>query len=64
MLGVIRLTLTKNVAHNVADVYAVRHVQETVDKQQVHLMKKLFNLKMGEDASVAVHINEFNMIVS
>ena len=27
---------------------------------KVHLMKKLFNLKMAENASVAQHLNEFN----
>ena len=31
---------------------------------KVYLIKKLFNLKMGDGASVTAHINEFNMIVS
>ncbi|KZV33428.1 hypothetical protein F511_38579 [Dorcoceras hygrometricum] len=31
---------------------------------KVHLMKKLFNLKMEEGASMVAHINEFNTIVS
>ena len=30
----------------------------------VHLMKKLFNLKMVENASVAQHLNEFNTITN
>ena len=29
---------------------------------KVYLMKKLFNLKMTENASVAQHLNEFNLI--
>ena len=29
-----------------------------------HLMKKLFNLKMVENASIAQHLNEFNTITN
>ena len=29
---------------------------------KVYLMKKLFNLKMAENASVAQHLNEFKTI--
>ena len=31
---------------------------------KVHLMKKLFNLKMAKNASVAQHLNEFNTITN
>ena len=31
---------------------------------KVHLMKKLFNLKMAENALVAQHLNEFNTITN
>ncbi|RVX02928.1 hypothetical protein CK203_023290 [Vitis vinifera] len=31
---------------------------------KVHLMKKLFNLKMAENASVVQHLNEFNTITN
>jgi hypothetical protein len=31
---------------------------------KVHLMKKLFNLKMVEGADVAKHLNEFNTITN
>ena len=31
---------------------------------KVHLMKKLFNLKMAENASVTQHLNEFNTIIN
>ena len=31
---------------------------------KMHLMKKLFNLKMAENALVAQHLNEFNFITN
>ena len=31
---------------------------------KVHLMKKLFNLKVGEGGIVVEHMNEFNIIVN
>ena len=31
---------------------------------KVHLMKKLFNLKMAKNASAAQHLNEFNTITN
>lgn len=31
---------------------------------KVHLMRRLFNLKMSEGASVAEHLNEFNSIIN
>ena len=31
---------------------------------KVHLMKKLFNLKMTENASITQHLNEFNTITN
>ena len=31
---------------------------------KVHLMNKLFNLKMAQNASVAQHLNEFNTITN
>ena len=31
---------------------------------RVHLMKKLFNLKMAKNTSVAQHLNEFNTIAN
>ena len=72
MLGVIRLTLTKSIAHNVAEVENTIDMMDTLSdmyekpsaNNKVFLIKKLFNLKMGEDTLVAVHINEFNTIIS
>ena len=31
---------------------------------KVHLMKKLFNMKMTENASITQHLNEFNIITN
>ena len=31
---------------------------------KVHLMKKMFNLNMAENASVVQHLNEFNTIIN
>ena len=31
---------------------------------KVHLMKKLFNMKMVENASIAQHLNKFNTITN
>ena len=61
VLGVIRLTLSRFVAHNVvkekttADLMkALSSMYEKLSSNnKVHLMKKLFNLKMTENASVA-----------
>ena len=72
VLGVVRLTLSKNVAHNVAkekttaglmkvsfDMY-----EKPSANNKVFLMKKLFHLKMAESGSIATHLNEFNTIVN
>ena len=72
VLGVIRLTLSRSVAHNVVKekittdlMKALSDMYEKLSaNNKVHLMKKLFNLKMTENASVAQHLNEFNTITS
>ncbi|PON45251.1 hypothetical protein PanWU01x14_260810 [Parasponia andersonii] len=72
VLGVIRLTLTKNIAHNVAEAKTTAEMMSIMSdmhekpsaSNKVHLMKKLFYLKMGEGASVVTYINEFNTIIS
>ena len=72
MLGVIRLTLTKNVTHNVTEVETTIDMMNTLSdmyekpsvNNKVFLTKKLFNLKMGEGTLAAVYINEFSMIIS
>ena len=72
VLGVIRLTLFRSVAHNVVKEKTTADLMKALSSMyekpsannKVHLMKKLFNLKMVENASVAQHLNEFNTITN
>ena len=72
VLRVIGLTLSTSVAHNVvkentiADlIKALSDMYEKLSaNNKVHLMKKLFNLKIAENFSVAQHLNEFNTITN
>ena len=72
VLGIIRLTLSKSVAHNVVKEKTTTNLMKALSgmyekpsvKNKVHLIKKLFNLKMAENASVAQHLNEFNTITN
>ena len=66
VLGVIQLTLTRSVTHNVmkkkTTVDLMKALSSMYEKpsanNKVHLMKKLFNLKMVEGTPVAQHLNE------
>ena len=72
VLAVIKLTLSRSVTHNVikekttADL--MKALSGTYEKpsanNKVHLMKKLFNLKIAENASVAQHLNKFYTIIN
>ena len=61
VLGVIRLTLSRSVAHNVVKEKTIADLmkaffgmyENSSANNKVHLMKKPFNLKMVENASVA-----------
>ena len=72
VLGVIRLTPSRSVAHNVVKEKTTTNLIKALSgmyekrsaNNKVHLMKKLFNLKMVENASVAQHLNEFNTITN
>ncbi|RVW61459.1 Retrovirus-related Pol polyprotein from transposon TNT 1-94 [Vitis vinifera] len=72
VLGVIRLTLSRSVAHNVVKEKTTADLMKALSgmyekpsaNNKVHLMKKLFNLKMAENASVAQHLNECNTITN
>ena len=72
VLGVIRLTQSRSVAHNVVKENTTTDLMKALSgmykkssaNNKVHLMKKLFNLKMVENASVAQHLNEFNTITN
>ena len=72
ILGVIRFTLSKSVAHNVVKEKTTTNLMKALSSMyekpstnnKMHLMKKLFNLKMAENALVAQHLNEFNFITN
>ena len=61
VLGVIKLTLSWSVAHNVLKEKSTVDLmkalcgmyEKPLANNKVHLMKKLFNLKMAENASIA-----------
>ena len=70
VLGVIQLTLTRSVAHNVVKEKTTMDLMKALSSMyeklsannKVHLMKKLFNLKIVEGTLVAQYLNEFNTI--
>ena len=72
VLGVTRLILSRSVAHNVVKekttVDLMKALSDMYEKpsanNKVHLIKKLINLKMAENASIAQHLNEFNTITN
>ena len=61
VLGVIRLTLSRSVTHNVMKEKTTTDLMKALSgmyekpsaNNKVHLMKKLLNLKMAENASIA-----------
>ncbi|KAE8713932.1 Detected protein of unknown function [Hibiscus syriacus] len=71
-LGVIRLTLSRNVAFNIAKEKTTASLMTALSSMyekpsasnKVHLMRRLFNLRMTEGASVAQHLNELNTITT
>ena len=72
VLRVIRLTLSRSVAHNVVKEKSTTDLMKDLSSMyekpsannKVHLIKKLFNLKMAKNASIAQHLNEFNTITN
>ncbi|KAK4484813.1 hypothetical protein RD792_007410 [Penstemon davidsonii] len=71
-LGVIRLTLSRNVAFNIAKEKTTAGLMKALSNMyekpsasnKVHLMRRLFNLRMTEGASVAQHLNELSTITT
>ena len=65
VLRVIKLTLSRSVVHNVVKEKTTIDLMKALSgmyekpsaNNKVHLMKKLFNLKMAENTSVAQHLN-------
>ena len=72
VLGVIRLTLSRFVAHNVIKEKTTAGLMKALSSMyekssvnnKVHLMKKLFNLKMAGNSSIVQYLNEFNTITN
>ena len=72
VIRVIRLTLSRSVAHNVTKKKTTADLMKALSgmyekssvNNKMHLMKKLFNLKMVENASIKQHLNEFNTITN
>ncbi|XP_056682874.1 uncharacterized protein [Spinacia oleracea] len=71
-LGVIRLTLSRNVAFNIAKEKTTTGLMKSLSNMyekplasnKVHLMRRLFNLRMTEGASVAQPLNELNSVTT
>ena len=72
VLGVIRPCLSRNVAANVAKETTTKGLMKALSElyekpsanNKVHLMKKLFHLKMSDSTPIASHLNEFNSIIN
>lgn len=72
VLGVIQLTLSRLVAHNIikkknsVDPMAASFdmYEKPSTNNNVHFMKKLFKLKMVEDTYITQHLNFFNTITN
>jgi hypothetical protein len=71
-LGVIRLSLSRNVAFNIAKEKTIAGLLKALSSMyekpsasnKVHLMRRLFTLWMTEDISIAQHINELNIVTT
>ena len=71
-LGLIWLTLSRNVAFNIVKEKTTSGLLKPLSNMyekpsamnKVYLMRRLFNLQISENGSVSDHINEFHMIVS
>ena len=66
------MTLSRNVAFNIAKknttaglLVALSNMYEKPSaSNKVHLMKRLFNLRMIQGVSMAAYINEFSIIIT
>ncbi|KAL4564723.1 hypothetical protein LXL04_028792 [Taraxacum kok-saghyz] len=71
-LGVVRLSLAKNVAYNIASITSTHELLKALSDMyerpsaanKVFLIRQLVNVKMMEGRSATGHINEFNSILS
>ena len=71
-LEVIQLTLSRNVAFNIAKETTMVDLMEAISNMyeklsasnKVHLMRRLLNLRMLEGASATQHLNELNIVTA
>lgn len=71
-LGVVRLTLSQNVAFNITKTNIVVGLMEALSSMyeklstsnKIHLMRRLFNLRMKAGALKTHHLNELNTITT
>ncbi|CAH9144429.1 unnamed protein product [Cuscuta epithymum] len=71
-MSVVRLSLSRNIAlHTIKAKTTKEMLQILMDMYEkpsaankVHLMRRLFNLKMSETTGVVEHLNEFNLITT
>ncbi|XP_021769901.1 probable L-type lectin-domain containing receptor kinase S.5 [Chenopodium quinoa] len=71
-LGVIRLTFSRNIAFNIAKEKTTTGLMKALSSMyekpsasiKVHLMRRLFNLRMTDGGLVAQHFNELNSITT
>jgi hypothetical protein len=72
VLSVVWLILSRSVAYKVVKEKAMASIMTTLSsiykkpfaKKRVHMMKKLFNLKVAEGILVAQHLNKLNTITN
>jgi hypothetical protein len=66
------MSLASSVAFNISKEKTTEGLTDALAKlyekplasNKVFLMKRLFNMKMSEDGSIADHLNEFNMVTN
>jgi hypothetical protein len=71
-LRMIRISLAASVAFNILRENTMKGLMDMLAKlyekpsasNKVFIMKRLFNMKMSEDGSIADHLNEFNMFTN
>ena len=71
-IGVIRLTFSRNVAFSIAKETTTASLMKTLSNMyekplasnKVHLMRRLFSLRMSEGGMVAQHLNELNSVTT
>ena len=64
--------MSRSVAHNFVKENTTANLmkalfgmyEKPLANNKVHLIKKLFNLKMAKNASISQHLNEFNIITN